>query len=82
MKTEKEASSGGGRPEILAPSVLVQRSNPMSGKSEWKMQPEDYDYQQELARAAFADMLHDSERVITNSLHNQSSSWRKKAYLI
>lgn len=29
---------------------------------EWKNQPEDYDYQQELARAAFADMLHDSER--------------------
>jgi len=29
---------------------------------EWKSQPEDYDYQQELARAAFADMLHDSER--------------------
>lgn len=29
---------------------------------EWKNQPEDYDYQQELARAAFADMLHDEER--------------------
>ena len=29
---------------------------------EWKSQPEDYDYQQELARAAFADMLHDTER--------------------
>ena len=27
-----------------------------------KVMPEDYDYNQELARAAFADMLHDSER--------------------
>lgn len=34
----------------------------MTGKMEWKSQPEDYDYQQELARAAFADMLHDTER--------------------
>ena len=33
------------------------------GKMEWKNQPEDYDYQQEVARAAFADMLHDTERV-------------------
>ena len=27
-----------------------------------QVMPEDYDYNQELARAAFADMLHDSER--------------------
>lgn len=44
----------------------------MSGKSEWKMQPDDYDYQQELARAAFADMLHDSERVIK---YNLTETW-------
>ena len=31
--------------------------------------PEDYDYNQELARAAFADMLHDSER---NQLYRYS----------
>ena len=43
--------------------VLVQTLNPMTGQREWKMVPEDYDYQQEVARAAFADMLHDSERV-------------------
>lgn len=43
--------------------VFVQSLNPMTGKSEWKMMPDDYDYQQEVARAAFADMLHDSERV-------------------
>lgn len=43
-------------------SVFVQTLNPISGKMEWQTQPEDYDYQQEVARAAFADMLHDSER--------------------
>ena len=37
----------------------------MTQKMEWKNQPEDYDYQQEVARAAFADMLHDDERVMT-----------------
>lgn len=35
----------------------------MKGQPEWVMQPDDYDYQQEVARAAFADMLHDEERV-------------------
>ena len=42
--------------------IFVQSFNPMLGKMEWKAQPEDYDYHQEIARAAFADMLHDSER--------------------
>ena len=49
-------------PTTSASMVFVQSLNPMTGKMEWKSQPEDYDYQQELARAAFADMLHDSER--------------------
>ncbi len=44
-------------------NVFVQNLNSMTGKMEWKCQPDDYDYQQEVARAAFADMLHDSERV-------------------
>ena len=49
--------------QIMSPAgIFVQVLNPMTGKMEWKSQPEDYDYQQELARAAFADMLHDSER--------------------
>ena len=47
----------------MAKSGFVQSLNPMTGKTEWKMIPEDYDYHQEVARAAFADMLHDSERV-------------------
>jgi hypothetical protein len=46
------------------PGIFVQTLNPMSGKMEWKIQAEDYDYRQEVARAAFADMLHDTERVI------------------
>lgn len=36
----------------------------MTGKLDWELQSEDYDYQQELARAGFADMLHDHDRVI------------------
>ena len=43
-------------------NIFVQSFNPMLGKMEWKAQPENYDYHQEIARAAFADMLHDSER--------------------
>ena len=43
--------------------VFVQTLNPMRGKMEWKPKPVDYDYKQEVARAAFADMLHDTERV-------------------
>jgi len=43
--------------------ILIQTLNPMTGQRDWKMVSEDYDYQQEVARAAFADMLHDSERV-------------------
>ena len=48
--------------ELTETGIFVQVLNPMTGRMEWKSQPEDYDYQQELARAAFADMLHDSER--------------------
>lgn len=43
--------------------TFIQSLNPMTGQREWKMVPNDYDYQQEVARAAFADMLHDTERV-------------------
>ena len=42
--------------------VMVQAVNHATGQNSWKMMPADYDYNQELARAAFADMLHDSER--------------------
>jgi len=45
-----------------ATGILVPKIVHASGKLEWKVMPADYDYSQELARAAFADMLHDSER--------------------
>jgi len=44
-------------------SVLIQKFNPITGKTEWELQKENYDYTQEVARAGFADMLHDEERV-------------------
>lgn len=44
-------------------SVFTAKTNPVTGKSEWELQNEDYDCHQEIARSAFADMLHDTERV-------------------
>lgn len=44
----------------------MQTVNHATGHNTWRKMPADYDYNQELARAAFADMLHDSER---NSLY-------------
>ena len=70
MKSDPHRNNNGGGLDLQTSSILVQSLNPMSGKSEWKMQPEDYDYQQELARAAFADMLHDSERVKLEGKNN------------
>lgn len=43
-------------------SVFVQKINPLTGNNDWVIQNEDYDYHQEVARSAFADMLHDTER--------------------
>lgn len=43
-------------------SVFTQKLNPLVGKVEWEVQSENYDYHQEIARSAFADMLHDTER--------------------
>ena len=51
-------------PRTNVKGTFLQSLNPMTGQREWKMVGSDYDYQQEVARAAFADMLHDSERVI------------------
>ena len=51
------------RPEVgVGGGVMVQAVNHATGQNSWKMMPADYDYNQELARAAFADMLHDTER--------------------
>lgn len=46
------------------PKMFTSKLNTMTGKLDWEILDEDYDYQQELARAGFADMLHDYERVI------------------
>lgn len=43
-------------------SVYTQKLNPITGKNDWEVQSEDYDYHQEVARSSFADMLHDTER--------------------
>ncbi|RVE53723.1 hypothetical protein evm_001615 [Chilo suppressalis] len=42
--------------------VFTQKRNPITGDTEWDVQHEDYDFHQEIARSAFADMLHDTER--------------------
>lgn len=42
--------------------LFTQKRNPLTGSTEWDMEDEDYDYHQEIARSAFADMLHDTER--------------------
>ena len=47
----------------MSSSILIQKFNPITGALEWELQKENYDYLQEVARAAFADMLHDEERV-------------------
>lgn len=50
-------------------SVFTKKLNPLTGKVEWVLQDEDYDFHQEIARSAFADMLHDSERVSLSSTY-------------
>ena len=44
-------------------STFTSRTNIVTGNNEWVFVDDDqFDYQQELARSAFADMLHDHER--------------------
>lgn len=43
-------------------SIFTIRINPIMGKKEWVAKPEHYDFYQEVARSAYADMLHDKER--------------------
>lgn len=44
-------------------SIFTQKFDPITGSTAWEIQDSDYDYHQEVARSAFADMLHDHERV-------------------
>lgn len=41
---------------------FVERFDVVTGKMEWEWARSDYDYQQEIARSSYADMLHDTER--------------------
>jgi len=41
---------------------FINQTNMINGRSEWKQLPEDYDFHQEIARSAYADMLHDHDR--------------------
>ncbi|XP_033210575.1 protein arginine N-methyltransferase 7 isoform X2 [Belonocnema kinseyi] len=43
-------------------SIFTQWMNPINGIITWEEKHSDYDYHQEVARSAFADMLHDKER--------------------
>ncbi|VDK51657.1 unnamed protein product [Anisakis simplex] len=43
-------------------SVFIESLNPSTGEREWKVADEEYDLTQEIARSAFGDMLHDTER--------------------
>lgn len=51
--------------------MFSSKLNTMTGRMDWVVLEEDYDYQQELARAGFADMLHDFERVRINLVKNK-----------
>lgn len=46
-------------------SIFTQCLNPLTGIASWEEKDQYYDYHQEVARSAFADMLHDHERVST-----------------
>lgn len=42
--------------------TFVNQFNPKTGANQWTIVNEDYDYQQEIAQSAYADMLHDYDR--------------------
>lgn len=44
-------------------SVFTSKLNPVSGKMEWILMDDAFDYSQQIARSAYADMLHDEDRV-------------------
>ncbi|KAM3186916.1 hypothetical protein ACTXT7_003321 [Hymenolepis weldensis] len=51
-------------PDVLPKSTgtFVNQFNPRTGANQWTVVSEDYDYQQEIAQSAYADMLHDHDR--------------------
>lgn len=43
-------------------SLFVQQYNPIVGSNQWKEMDSDYDFNQEIARSGYGDMLHDEDR--------------------
>ncbi|KAK3909580.1 Protein arginine N-methyltransferase 7 [Frankliniella fusca] len=54
-------------------SVFTNKANPITGKMEWEMHDDDYDYNQEIARSSYADMLHDTERNVKYQIALESA---------
>ncbi|PIK35357.1 hypothetical protein BSL78_27819 [Apostichopus japonicus] len=50
---------------------LTGRVNPTTGKLEWVVEDENYDYVQEIARSSYTDMLHDKERKAIASIKSR-----------
>lgn len=42
--------------------TFISHPNPVTGKMDWIVQDEDYDFTQEIARSGYGDMLHDTDR--------------------
>ncbi|VDO14257.1 unnamed protein product [Rodentolepis nana] len=51
-------------PDVLSRSTgtFVNQFNPRTGANQWMVVNDNYDYQQEIAQSAYADMLHDYDR--------------------
>ena len=60
-------------------SVFASKFNPLSGTMEWIQMDDAFDYSQQIARSAYADMLHDTDRVSTQLIvvkcSTYTSSW-------
>ncbi|CAG9089107.1 unnamed protein product [Plutella xylostella] len=62
LPTIKRFKSSSKVSEVKMSQVFKQVRNPLTGSMDWDVQHEEYDTFQDIARAAFADMLHDTER--------------------
>ena len=60
----------------LSMTSFVSQYNCLTGANEWVLKDEHYDYKQEIARSAFADMLHDSERVMSYKIKSLGIIWK------
>lgn len=44
-------------------NIFTSKFDSISGKTEWVLMDDAFDYSQQIARSAYADMLHDTDRV-------------------